>query len=57
MLSTITLRSALAGSRSTRIEGVGLLACMVEQALRNRARTGIRKTFMETFYKALLDPS
>jgi len=32
MLSTITVRSTLAGSRSTRIETAGLLTCIVEHA-------------------------
>src|SRR5918999_5060488 len=48
MLSTITVRSLLAGSRSTRIETAGLRACMVAQAPRKNAIMGTSN--------ALIDP-
>jgi hypothetical protein len=47
MLSTITVRSTLVESRSTRIETVGLLGCMVAHAPRRIAMRGIINLFMQ----------
>src|SRR5437016_10447609 len=47
MLSTITVRSTLAGSRSTRIETAGLFGCVVAHAPRKIAMRGIINVFMQ----------
>src|SRR4030095_13591460 len=47
MPSTITVRSTLVGSRSTRIETAGLLGCMVAHSPRRIAVRGIINVFMQ----------
>src|SRR4030095_12249303 len=47
MPSTITVRSTLVGSRSTRIETAGLLGCMVAHPPRRIAVRGIINVFMQ----------